>query len=630
MKALRMRTRVDLTILPRRIPQEPASLKASGFTGLLLTPTHELGGLLGDPSPNQMGGLLLPEAAKGGDTGLQFDPEGNVVQGAEGRFNPFSNVEEIETAPIQQLQTTDYKWEVNPISHADTLVVEIDSRVLPVDPRVIRGMVVDSWLFVHEDNSQTFDSRMAACKHGQEGHFRGIAKGATVSWPDLKVTIRCEDMSALFRRQRILGEELDAVPLGRPLWECVRYLVDLIPGGDRWKVIPRGEIATSTSPTAIMSTEKRVKRRKMSSQPYTDVTAETTEAEEFFSFFTGEYPAVTVTAETGIAVTAEKEWVATAEQPSEADEFFSFFTGETPSVVVTATRQPAYTYFNQSVPPTPADVFGDSVDTVWDAISRLCYVMGAVPEVAVDDKGDDVLFVIDAREALDGTSFRPFSRVCPDGELRLHRVFIVGDEIDSVEMDRSFLSEGRGSRVDWVEAFAPDPDSGKILRERWGRVASDGAGDKNGRHVMVPGCTSREHLAKVARSAFERITHEEAEAYIEIGVPWSWGGSPSDADLLGLGAGALISLDLNTRARNILRGKELETVFLEQGVPPEAAELLAVATEEVQPRAEFQVSSIQWGLSGDNAPTIKIKGQQFVDGGVDRDILDVEEVFADL
>jgi hypothetical protein len=295
--------------------------------------------------------------------------------------------------------------------------------------------------------------------------------------------------------------------------------------------------------------------------------------------------------------------------------------------------------------------------STWDAIVRLCTLLGAIPEVATWSDGSVGIVIVAADELHGGGQFlRPFRRTVEGVELR-HRVLVDGVDVDEVRERRELEA---GSRVDFVELVAVDPDEGRTRRSRYGRLGpvaeadltdprarfgyvkdakASGKGTKtpwvrretgnrrrphgvtSGRGVFMAahGVTSQQHLDRLAENAWRSLNQGEFKlSPVEIKAPWSHGGGPDDADLLSLAAGAAVELRFRGleglaegrtgRATDENRGTGLARIgsveflsrfYRARGVDPEAAAVFARATLARPLSLVFQTVEVRHSFDGE-------------------------------
>jgi Rieske Fe-S protein len=471
---------------------------------------------------------------------------------------------EEQTAKLECLVASSYVWTRSPLGQADTLTVTLPTSAVPIDDRLIRFALVSGWLFVHEDfgdpllvrdGLNELSGRLTECKPGDEGHFAGvlIRPARVTGEQSSELTLEFRDMSELPRRQAITADGVNGCKLDQHLVDIVQYLIRLMPGGEDWAVIGRGKLAT-TAPDALLTVEKKYRKTVTRRAKVDEAGAEGNVTKD---------------------VEASEANIPDASQPAPQQTQFASLEYKKTSVVVT-----------QKVEPEPADIFGENVSTVWDAITAICTIMGCVPEVAVDETGTVTIYVLDAEEAQRGGVFRAFER-----EFWTHRRLTYPGDVATLETSRDVMGD---RKLDWIECFSPDPDTGKIIRGRFGRDGDEdasGADTGAGVYMVAPGVTSEDHLRELAKRAWLSAAVGEMQVTVSTGQPWSTGGSPDEPDLLGAAPGAAIAIEASDKLRGIMRGQTLDDELTQSGIKPKWARVFANASNAIPLSNLFQIAS---------------------------------------
>jgi len=274
-------------------------------------------------------------------------------------------------------------------------------------------------------------------------------------------------------------------------------------------------------------------------------------------------------------------------------------------------------YVTVRVPPKPETVLGAEQQTVWDGIVRLCAKLSIIPEVTLAENGAPLIVLVDAEDYLDGRSFRVFRR----GD-RNHRILTYGRDV--AELAES-LDLTAGDKVDWVEVYAIDPDTGETRRERYGKVGRKGAG--SGQLIPAHGIVDRNHLQRLARQIWSNLNKAQLQVGVEVDVPWTTGGGVDDPDLLQCAAGTLIELAFASAPR--YRGRSLEDILRGPPIylPAQPAKVLARASERAEPSLVFQVAELVHSGSGEGTGSYRcsLTLQTLLDDGVNPERLEVDD-----
>lgn len=572
-------------------------LNSSGLTGRAL----ERGHAFADPSQVNK---KLPEPAERGDRQISKRPD--------------------EVARLEQLDTLTYDWTRNPITVADTLSVTIHPDDVPIDLRLIRGAQVRAWLFCHED--------AAACRPGDPGYFGGVVDVVERDRNNTALTIECRDYTAFPLNHKVSPRTLAEVDLARTLPEVVRYLIDKMPGGERWRVEGRGKVARFAAPASFLAEErtKVVRKRQRRLTLTFDLTADdwkqgdalVDDAGTLFVFDdatrTDGSPAVKAPGpkfDTQRPVRVGSMPILYRES-SQADDEGTWTEVTTPAKVRTV-----------RVPPSAQTVFGSSDLSTWDAIVRLCSLMGCLPEVSTWRDGSVGIVIMAADELHVGGTIRGFERTVDGVEIR-HRVLVDGEGVDTL-IERRELEAG--VKVDFVELHAADPDTGRTRRSRFGKLGPEegvdltdpqlrkgyerkgkrripyGVTQGRGVFMVAHGVTNQKHLDRLARTTWLSLTSGEFKLELDVRTPWSYGGGSNDPDLLACASGATVELrfkglertNVDERVARSAGAKSHAQAYYEaRGVPEDAAKVLGDATSHTSLPLVFQVSEVRHSFSG--------------------------------
>lgn len=527
-----------------------------------------------------------------------------------------------DVARIQMIEPLSLDWTRNPPSVPDEFTVTVRSVTVPVDLRIIRGMQVGAWLYVHEDASEDLQARAARCQVGTPGYFGGVVDVVKRTSDGRELTLECRDYTAIPMATTLDLEQLDGISLDQPLPDIVRALIDLVPGGDQWVIVPRGQMATLGVPAYDLADEVKVRvaSREQDARPkgnlygmvgafgnLDNVTLDPASAELVM------LPDGPGFVDRGRADALKGLFIS----PRDADRASYFLANPEKFVTGSGPRKIPARVVSKTVPPTWAQLLGGA-DTVWEAITRLSQLMGAVAEVAVLDGGAVGVVLVDALELQLGDVLRPFER---DGSAA--RVFEFGSNIVNMTDGRQLLG---GQRIDWAEVQAADPVTGKMRRGRYGRSERSGAGSDHGLTVTAHGFTDQSHLDRLAKAAWLNANSGELELAVTTDDPWSLGGGPDDADLLGCGGGAVVDIDFAGLA--LADGVPLAVALRALGVPEDAADTLAAASAAASPSLRFQAVEVKHSYSqtDDGSYSCDLTLQTFLDDGSEHGAIDVGDI----
>ncbi len=542
-------------------------------------------------------------------------------------------IAEQSVAVIQVIVALEWEHTRNPPAAADTLEVTIPSRFLPVDLRVFDDIRIQGWPLVRNAASESFDDRLDRCMPGDPGHFAGIVDNVEANRKAGTVTLACRDLTAIPLSREVSGRTLRGLNMRDNVDKIIEELMaKSVPGGDLWKVEPRGKLRSSArSPARVLADEKRkrVTRQKVVLVNHLEYAKDVeqvplgTQYDPGDSVFTGgpdDLEGVTYTQlhtkPTAGGGSAEiRRWripegtIITNKAENDGSEY------EVRNVTRTITVR---------VPPTVEAVFGSEVMTVWAAIMRLCRKMSIIPEVALAEDGSPLIVLVDAEDYVDGRFFRAFLRNDPDtGKDRRHRIITYGHDIAELAESRDLTA---GDRVDWVEVVAVDPDKGVTRKERYGMPGSR----EGGSGIQIPhhGVTKRSQLKRLARQAWLNVNQGELQLGAEIDIPWTSGGGVDDPDLLQCAAGTIVEVAFAAAKR--YRGRALEDLLKGPPIylPAQAAKALGRASERGKPSLVFQVAELvhSGSTEGDGAYTCSLTLQTLLDDGLSPDELTAEDI----
>lgn len=492
-----------------------------------------------------------------------------------------------DRALIAGLIARELTWTRNPPSVADEFEVVLRGDALPVDLRLFESIQVFGWIFVHANHGDDLDDVMSRLKPGDPGSFGGVVDVVERDDATGNVTLTCRDFTSLLLSREVTPEVFEGIDLNQPLDAIVLTLINEVPGGDKWLVTPRGAVAGLDAVATKLSEEKRIRKKK------------------------GYWETITVPDKKGVisVQVKEVEWNGGTDQDlvdrvmgrktaklkitNYADnrqkvEKVPRSTPESYSIGLAIKSKRVYrpgVYQTKIIKPTADRIFGSKKMSVWDAITRVCQLMGTVPEVGVSSSGNPMVVIVDGLEIQDGQTLRPFER---DG--RNHRVMVHGDDISQLVERRQLIG---GHRVNWVEVYSTDPVTGRTLRERFHDNTRDDDGkriDSNGMTVFAHGANSTEALQRIARRVYAQVNRGELELTFSASLPWTSGGDVHDADLLACGPGALLEMQFARVDR--FKGLDLERALKLIGLPQGAARKLADASERLKPSLIFQVAEI--------------------------------------
>jgi hypothetical protein len=538
-------------------------------------------------------------------------------------------IAELSTAVIQAIVALEWEHTRNPPAAADTLEVTIPSRFLPVDLRVFDNIRIQGWPLVRNAASESFDDRLDRCMPGDPGHFAGIVDNVEVGRKAGTVTLTCRDLTAIPLSREVSGRTLRGLNMRDNVDKIIEELMEKsVPGGDLWKVEPRGKLRTSArSPARVLADERR---KKVTRQKVVEVShleyAKKTQAVDPITLDQG-FDAIESDSLEGVTYNQ----LHTSETDGGGKHEVRQWRVPEGAVIVNPDQYNATEYEVRNVtrtitirvPPTVEAVFGSEVMTVWAAIMKLCRKMSIIPEVALAEDGSPLIVLVDAEDYVDGRFFRSFIRSDPEtGKDRRHRIITYGLDIAELAESRDLTA---GDRVDWVEVVAVDPDKGVTRRERYGMPGSR----EGGSGIQIPhhGVTKRSHLKRLARQAWLNVNQGELQLAAEIDIPWTSGGGVDDPDLLQCAAGTIVEVAFAAAKR--YRGRALEDLLKSAPIylPAQAAKTLGRASERAAPSLVFQVAELvhSGSTEGDGAYTCSLTLQTLLDDGLTPEELEAEE-----
>jgi Rieske Fe-S protein len=492
-----------------------------------------------------------------------------------------------DRALIAGLVAKELTWTRNPPSIADEFEITLRGDALPVDLRLFESIQVFGWIFVHDNYADDLDDAMSRLRPGDPGSFGGVVD--TVERDDAtgNITLSCRDFTTLLLAREVGPDVFNGIDMNQTLDAIVLTLVNEVPGGDKWLVTPRGAVAGLNAVSTKMAEEQRKKKKRG--------TWETIVVPDKNAISSIQVKEVEWNGGTDQALVNKVMGRGTAKIKTttygdnrQKVELVPRSTPESYSQRLAIKSKRVYrpaVYQTKVVKATPDRIFGSKRMSVWDAITRVCQLMGCVAEVGVSTSGNPMVVIVDGLELQDGQTLRAFER---NG--KRHRVVVHGDDIAQLVERRQLIG---GPRVNWVEVYSTDPVTGRTLRERFddgGRDADGKRLDSNGMTVFAHGANSSEALQRIARRVYAQVNRGELEVTFSSSLPWSSGGDVDDADLLWCGPGALVEMQFARADR--FKGLELEDALKLLGVPKGAARKLAEASERLKPSVVFQVAEI--------------------------------------
>ncbi len=464
-------------------------------------------------------------------------------------------------ATIAHIQPTSLTWTRNLPATPDELSVTLPAGALPFDLRILRQIEVSAWIWVKRGLKDDGSS----LQHGAPGYFAGFAKLPTRDRRADSVTLECVDYTSQPMAHDLDPAFVATLDLTLTLADLMRQILNQMPGGKAWEVLPLGQLAGPLSSKAMLADEAQWAERKppilsfLNSDPASQVISGFEKSfpdgpqGDMFRWPVYERRII----QQGITAKARK-----------------------------ARRKEIFQAFDPS---------GNL--KVWDAIVELCARMGVLPDVTVTSAGRVALALTDAAEYHSGAGYKRFSR-----QGRSWRRLTEGKSIDRFTETRDLVI---GDPVDFVEVGSTHPVTGKTIKARYGTADAGEIGVITGQPTgFVPteskgkgvfqfahGITDPAHLKQLAQVAF--IAFAKGEYKIEISSldPWSDGGGPDDPDLLGLAPGGAMEIAFQGLDEHA-QGLDPAGFFKARGLPPEVAELVARATKQLRPSLLFHCSKV--------------------------------------
>jgi hypothetical protein len=264
---------------------------------------------------------------------------------------------------------------------------------------------------------------------------------------------------------------------------------------------------------------------------------------------------------------------------------------------------------------TPA---GGAEISYWDLITQYCSLVGGIPHfvgTVLWIRPAHSIF----KRVLDETVPTPFAGAEPRQvgaeQLRVRRL-VYGRDLDNLEFERSF----GGQNVPLIKAVSIDDTKRgkeKLLIAQWPPKGSEAAKLKADNEVLripVPGVKSLEQLEQVARELYEEIGRGEIGGKASTKNLASFGGDNSDPDMLRLRPTAAVQFLVDARAlssnaplvselnQHDQRSFEEEVAHLTErlGDPVFARVLVAVSRGSIAKALDFfRVNNVRytWALS---------------------------------
>jgi hypothetical protein len=528
-------------------------------------------------------------------------------------------IEDDSRAVLQAIVALDWELTRNPPAEPDELTVTIPSRMLPVDLRVFDDIRIQAWPFVRNAANESFEDRLDRCLPGDPGAFAGIVDNVEVNRTEGTLTLTCRDLTAILAAEELDPKTIRGLNMRDPIEDLVAVIIeDSVPGGENWRVEPRGKLRTALvrTPARLLADEKKVWKVTQKVDLVAHTKVETGKVKELPNY--------------------EQRTVAEGLRESDFFEDMELLTvrktesgkletwqGRLPYAPAAFGNETEYEVRNvtrmvtQRIPPKPTAVFGHAKQTVWDAITRTCRKLSIIAEVTLSENGEPTVVLVDAEDYLDGRFFRWFERAG-----RRHRIVTYGRDIAELAESRDLTA---GDRVDWVEVEAIDPDTGETRRARYGKRRR--GGHNSGQILQAHGFTDRKALERLARAAWFGLNQGELQLGIEIDVPWTTGGGVDDPDLLQCAAGSIVEVAFASAAR--FRGRSLEDILRGPPIymPAQPARVLARASERAEPSLVFQVAELVHSGSGegDGSYRCSMNLQTLLDDGINPDELEVDD-----
>ncbi len=553
--------------------------------------------------------------------------------GVASELPPVKDLEESDgaVAAVVKIEVLSATIKRNPIGSADNFTFSVDWSGLPVDPRAYEGAQFSFWLYTHDD--------IHACRPGDAGNWGGIVDKVKRDRRNKTINFTCRDWTAIPLEEEISPADLASIDLDQTLFRVVENILDFMDNNTGWYVIPRGRLATAITPDFALA-EERLKKTKATADLKFELAPEIGAAvkllnagvsphRKVFDAVPVNFPEeirnqtelnrpVVQNAIAARGLNSELTIKAAEILEDQGVEGLNQLNGAVIATVVN--KKPAGTK-KLLVKPKASTLFGRGRMKVWKAVVRVCALMGAAPEIAITTEGEIGVVIVDVADLAAGDTLRTFERTDADGIERQYRRLTEGETIGKVFTEERDLAGGR--KIDYVSVNAPNPDTGRILGPiRHGRPRKQGQSKSKGFFLTVPGVTSEEHLARIARATYYDLVAGELRLKIGSPNPWTDGGGPDDPDLLYCGAGAMFEIRFAGFEEQIRdapgRRKGLAQILQAQGLSEKAAEILAGAQDRARTVPLFQVlrHTMRFQGEGDGAFASVLELQTYV-GAVD-------------
>jgi len=230
---------------------------------------------------------------------------------------------------------------------------------------------------------------------------------------------------------------------------------------------------------------------------------------------------------------------------------------------------------------------------VWDVVCQLCARMGVVPEVTAGEKVPVVLLV-DALDLQTSDVLRPFARNGSGAgrTLTLGRTVATFDETLRLTRDADL--------PDQVVVGAWDHEKGTMVEVAFPYDAKAKKGDKLRRvYQVAEGTADQAVLTRVAAAAWAATRQHQLEVEVETWSPWSDGGGPHDPDLLDIGAGAALAIQVSGAYAHNLAREEREAF---ERLDDKVQEAFTSANASVPRSLLFQVGEVTHTFSAGDSP----------------------------
>lgn len=236
------------------------------------------------------------------------------------------------------------------------------------------------------------------------------------------------------------------------------------------------------------------------------------------------------------------------------------------------------------------DVLGGGDTTVWDAICRVCALMGAIPEVASGANGKRQVLLVSAGayHAGDG-AFDTFGR---GG--RATRTLTVNHRGEIDRVHKSLTADE--ALPDFVEVTAVKSGTGEVMRVRWPEYTVEQIkdGKLTGSLQDVTGVTSEAHALGLAKVAFSALHRGSLGVEVSTSLPWSDGGGVDAPDLLSMRPSAALQLVFANFEET---GADPLELMVARGIPRGSAERLIAASRLTDTSLRLQARTIKHSWS---------------------------------